>query len=198
MRSYIPAVFSLVLSALAVTPALADDSKPCTTSKIEALKAASHESAEAAYTLGMAYRTGSCVAVDYTESQRLLRKAAVHGNAMAMREMGCLYYKGIGLAPMKDEAGKWFDKAAAKGDAGSLFMLGTLARDGDGGQMQDYAKAQKLFSKAAAAGSVEAMKSMADMYEQGQGVSKEPAEAEKWRHRAAEAGNRTPMVCGGN
>jgi len=51
----------------------------------------------------------------------------------------------------------------------------------------DYQRAMKWYQKAASIGSVDAMDNLAIMYENGQGVKKDPKIAADWRQKAAEA-----------
>lgn len=53
---------------------------------------------------------------------------------------------------------------------------------------QDYSKAAENYKRAASS-NADAMDSLADLYRNGQGVAKDPAEAMKWYMKAAQNGS---------
>lgn len=58
----------------------------------------------------------------------------------------------------------------------------------------EYTKAERLWSDAAANGSTDAMINLANLYVQGQGVTRDLARAAAWYRRAAEAGDPVAQV----
>ncbi len=86
------------------------------------------------------------------------------------------------------ELERWLVAAAAKGDADAAMHLGSIYFEGLGGE-RNLTKAFAAFTKAAGAGRVSAMLTLADFHLKGHGVPVDFAKAEEWLRRAqAKAG----------
>ena len=132
--------------------------------------------ADAQYWLGDMYDWGRGVATSDLEARKWYRRAAKAGHAKAQYRLGQIYQNGWGVGePDVVEAEKWFRLAAEAGHTDAQYEL---------------KKNTELVSiqRAAEAGSVEAQHALGFMYEYGEGVAQDDAEAAKWYRLAAEAG----------
>lgn len=86
--------------------------------------------------------------------------------------------------------------AAEAGLAAAQCTLGVRYRLGEGGVSQDFAEARKWYQLAADQGNSAAMGNLAELYEKGLGVTKDPIKTLQWRRRAKEqdARNRTAPI----
>jgi TPR repeat protein len=84
--------------------------------------------------------------------------------------------------------------AAEKGDAAAQSELGNFYRWGDDKTDPDYKKAEEWYRKAAEQGFAEAENGLGELYTDGNGIQKDPAEALKWLSKAAEQGNRPAQM----
>jgi hypothetical protein len=163
-------------------------------------QAAEHGNAAAQYNLGRAYNIGQGVAKDYTQAALLFRKAADQGNVDGQYMLGLLYALGIGVPQSYAEAVMWYRKAADQGDAnaendlGELYFNGgvmkpddtskgnnRMVRDDGGGPFpKDFATAAMWLQKAAEQGNADAQNDLGLLYEDGNGVPQNYAEAYFW------------------
>lgn len=156
--------------------------------------------------MGKAYRDGNGVYQSDIHAFQWFRKAAEQGDATAENELGDLYATGKGIARDKQEAALWYRKAAKQGNAAGMFNLGASYYNGDGVEVNDTAsyawfllakeagnpRAQEAVSRAESenkAGPAEAFMKIAQMYEAGVELPKNPIEALKWYRKAADAGD---------
>ena len=111
-----------------------------------------------------------------------------------------MYRNGEGVPRDDAEAIEWFLKAARQDEAGAQCILGLMYEEGKGTR-QDAAEAVMWYRRAARQGDEEALNNLTAMcnrgnsiaqfnlglmYEEGEGVLQDEAEAAKWYRRAAE------------
>jgi uncharacterized protein len=130
--------------------------------------------------LGVMYRMGSGVAQDKEESVRWYRKSAKQGNAKAMFNLGAAYYNGEGTG----------GKGAAADDVASFawFLLAQEAGDPAAEEALRRAISEREAPPA------DAYEMVAQMYEAGDELPKNPAEILKWYRKAADAGSSKASV----
>jgi hypothetical protein len=168
--------------------------------------------AAAQLALGRAYKDGNGVPRNAEEAVRWHRMAAEQGNPAAQRELSLMYLEGRGVEQNKEEAFKWCQKAARQKHPIAMFNVGAAYFNGEG-VAENVISAYAWFVLAQEAGSesaAEAVKRMgadlqhisasavfekiADMYEKGNDLPRNYAEALKWYRRAAEGGGPTVRV----
>jgi TPR repeat protein len=160
--------------------------------------------------LGMFYKHGTGVQLDFPEAEKWYRKGAEAGDPVAQNDLAVLYMEGgVGVPRNKSEAERWaklaaqqnfapafntlnaiksVDKAQRREPAQDLFDQGTRLY-GAGNK----AAAARPFLAAAQAGNSQAQLQIGWHYEYGVGVQQSPAEAAQWYRRSAEQGNSTAM-----
>ena len=176
-------------------------------------KAAEQGHKHAQISLGVLYYEGEGVTQDYAETVKWLLLAAEQGHAYAQACLALMYHNGNGVAQDHAEAAKWYRQAAEQGNAEAQFNLGYLYYVGKG-VTQDYAEAVKWFHKAAeqdrayaqddlgfmyntnntfllVIGKVDvaAQSMLGQMYQYGEGVTKDLTQAAHWYRIAAEQGD---------
>ena len=142
----------------------------------------------AQYILGVMYHEGEGVPQDYAEAMRWFRRAAEQGDPAAQSELGVMYHKGQGVLQDYAEAMRWFRRAAEQEDPFAQYNLGVMY----------YARARGCHRTtprpcAGTAGQPSRETPTrstiwAVMYNKGQGVPQDYAEAVRWYRRAAEQG----------
>jgi uncharacterized protein len=182
---------------------------PLSTAEISQLKAKANDGdAAAQMALGAAYQTGNGVSKNATLALQWYRKAADQGSGDAEVALGTMYRLGEGIGQDKEEAARWYAKAAKQGNARAMYNLGTCYYNGDGVVVDDVSSyAWFLLAKQAgdpaAAEAVHraeseisspsqrnmALVKIAQMYEKGDELPKDLAEALKWYRASAESGN---------
>jgi TPR repeat protein len=83
----------------------------------------------------------------------------------------------------------WFQRGARQGSVPSMRSIGLILIRGEGNVPADPAAAMGWFYEAALRGDALSMRALADGFEQGVGVARDPALASYWRERAAGARN---------
>jgi uncharacterized protein len=122
------------------------------TAALKALQPLADEgNAEAQVRLGLMYRNGWGVPVDYAQAGKWYRLAADQGNAQAQDDLGDLYAEGQGVTKDVTEAAKWEQRAADQGYIGSLSEVASMYADGMG-VPQDYVRGYMWYRVAAAQG----------------------------------------------
>ncbi len=193
----------------AAQPPRQETDKPShlSTSEISGLRAkAEGGDAGAQAMLGKAYKDGNGVTKNDPLALKWLRKAADQGDPGAENDLGIMYRLGEGVPQDKEEAVRHYKKAARLGNSKAMFNLGASYYNGDGVEIDDAASyawfllAQEAGNPAAdealrradserevtvSAASVK----VAQMYETGDDLAKNPVEALKWYRKAADAGN---------
>ncbi len=152
----------------------------------------------AAMTLvGKLFLEGVGTKQDFGQAEHWFRLAANLGDREAQYALGSMLLQGRGVAKNRDEARSWFEKAAAQEQAGSLYNLGVMAIEDvtlNAAPTTELMRAAQDFRRAARAGSSDAAYALAVLYQQGRGVSIDPAQAAEWMRQCAEAHNVNGMV----
>jgi TPR repeat protein len=168
--------------------------------------------AEAQLKLASAYENGDGVSQNDQLAAKWYRKAAEQGNAEAQSALGLMYLTGKGVEQNKREAVLWYHKAARQGDANAMYNLGAAYYNGDGVDIND-SLSYAWFMLAKEAGDSHALEAVqraetelqaqtvtagyeniAEMYERGEYLPQNPAEAMKWWQKAATRGNRDAQM----
>jgi TPR repeat protein len=92
------------------------------------------------------------------------------------------------------EALKWLTKAAESGDPTAKSKLGDFYSTGQGGVQKDLARAVQYYKEAALAGVITAQYNLGCLFLTGDGVPKNPLQAEALFRAAAEKGFVMAMV----
>jgi TPR repeat protein len=142
----------------------------------------------ASYYLGLATARGECgLASDMPRALVLIRRAADGGITDAERDMGRALETGEGIDRNLDAAMTWYALAAAKDDGFSLWRLGMAHLNGEG-RAQDTVLAVDYLKRGVAAGSADAMTSLAALLAAGDGVAQDFGVARALYQRAAGLG----------
>lgn len=166
------------------------------------LKAAEMGYAEAEAVVGAAYRQGWQVPVNLALAAHWYEKAVAQGSAPAELDLGLMYAQGMGVPKDATKARQLIQAAAQQGLPQAQQAL---ARLGDNGlkaepgtdlwnqgiaryRAGDHAGAATLVLQAAQAGHPLAMYEMVYLYENGDGVPRDPALSAQWYMRGAAAG----------
>ena len=131
--------------------------------------AAEQGNAEAQFSLGWVYSTGSGVPKDDGKAVEWYRKAAEQGYALAQSNLGVMYVEGRGVPQDNVKAVEWYRKAAEQGNALAQSNLGLMYAKGRG-VPKDEGKAAEWFRKAAEQGHARAQFNLGWMYYWGYGV----------------------------
>jgi TPR repeat protein len=146
--------------------------------------AAENGSAQAAYALSEAYRTGAPpnpqLAIDWLE------QAAKRGHRGASIALGLRYATGDGVPRDPGKAFRLLLPAAQQGDVRAQLWLGDAYEHGEG-VAPDQALAAQWVRRAARAGDESARRSLSRMYAHGVGVVRDPQLAARWSEQAVNA-----------
>lgn len=107
--------------------------------------------AEAQYSLGTMYLTGTGTGIDLKQAEHWLKLAAAQGLDKARFKLGHLHYVTLGESSDSAIAFEWFRQAAAGDYPPAMYYLGDMYANGNG-VAQDYAQARNWFERAGAAG----------------------------------------------
>lgn len=113
--------------------------------------AADKGSAQAMANLGIMFKKGEGVAIDYTEALKWLRKAADQNNSTGLCALGEMYQGGYGVTKDNYEALKWFRKAADQKDRTAYAWMGYMYEFGHG-VTKDLSQAKAWYQKGADVG----------------------------------------------
>ncbi|MGD9537076.1 MAG: peptidoglycan-binding protein [Alphaproteobacteria bacterium] len=184
-RRYAPA--QIALSRLAEAGDAAAKSK-ASEDAIRALKdAAERGSAEAQFSLGVAYDRGVGVIQNYATAASWYQRAAVQGLAEAQYNLATLHDQGLGTQNDTALALLWYRTAAEAGSPLAANNLGYLHEYGLGVRQDDGA-ALAWYRKAAEAGLATAQNNLAIMHQLGRGTPRDFPAAARWYRAAAEQG----------
>ncbi len=153
------------------------------------------ETPEDALTVGFAhYQQGK-----FDEAMKWFRKASDGRNFSASYNIGLLHERGEGVPRDPAQALVWYEKAKAQGHTGAdtaikrvkpkLLGLDDLKKAEAAHQAKKYAEARAAYEKAAAAGNVDAMRELAEIYRRGIAVIQNKRTAVSWYKKAAAAGD---------
>ena len=136
--------------------------------------------------LGRSHMTGAPgTPVDRARARQLFEVAAQKGSGAGLFYLGLFAYEGEDGAPDVKEACALFRQSAARGHPGGLREYGECQLRGTGGVAQDVAAAAESFRQSIAHGGVQAHELLARLYDSGEGVPKDPAEAARLRERSS-------------
>jgi TPR repeat protein len=184
-------LFTLLFSCLLSTRICLAEGADLATLQASAAKG----DAAAELALGRAYHLGQMgLPVDYAKAADLYRKAAAQGNGKAMYNLGYLYHHGQGFPVDDTTAQHWFQKAADKGVPAAYLELGLSYLVSDEGLPIDHAAAAKWLKLAVVHQDTPRQEAMAEealasLYEEGQGVDRDPKQAFALYSKAAELDN---------
>ncbi|HEY9774872.1 MAG TPA: tetratricopeptide repeat protein [Planktothrix sp.] len=116
---------------------------------------------------------------DWTPLQ-LYKQAAEHGDSTAEFNIGMLYLDGDSVPKNERLAVEWLTKAARHGDVEAQCNLGVILANGGEGVPVQTQDAIKWLTRAATAGDGMAKQALARIYRDGNGVPKNPADADRW------------------
>jgi hypothetical protein len=155
----------------------------------------------AQFDLGRFYECGDGVLQDLAEAARLYRLAAAQGHAGARRSLGWLYHEGKGVAQAFAEAARMWRLAAAQGDADSQCHLGAGGGAGScrravqprlplwRGEGRGARLCGSCAAVAAAQGDACSQCNLANLYQDGEGVTQNSVEAARLYRLAAAQGH---------
>lgn len=139
---------------------------------------------EAVFYLGaIAHKDGMAV-----DAARWFCRAAEAGHVGAQHNCAVFSYRGMGTPIRKEDARRWFTAAAKQGHLGSAASLGSMLIDGEGGD-QDIPRGFAWLEWAAAGNQPQALFALANAYELGRGIGRDPKKALDFYRRAAMAGH---------
>lgn len=160
-------------------------------------KAADHGRADAMFKLYLMYRFGSDGTRNFQEGRRWLIRAAEAGNASAQCELGYLFEHPApedASNPARKrylfEAVKWYRRAAERNEPAAQQYLGNCYLKGNGLE-QDEEIGLKWMRLAADNGSLQALRTLAELYESGVGEPRSVNETpiRIWQHIATAPGD---------
>lgn len=119
---------------------------------------------------------------DYTQALEELRQLEKSGDLEAIYLLGTLYKEGKGVAADQDKAKRQFERAAQQGHLLSIEALREMKN-------VVYLKEFNQIIKDAESGNASAQNRIGEMYEFGQGISRDLNEAFKWFQLASDGGS---------
>ena len=125
--------------------------------------------------IGEVYAQGLAVRQDSEEAAHWYKLASQQGNREGTFAYAMALLNGVGVPKDPAAAKRMFEAAARQGHAGAWYNLGVMALQSDGGH--DYATAFDAFSKASAAGDLDAMFALATLCRAGEGTPRDDARA---------------------
>lgn len=159
----------------------------------------------AQFKLAQAYASGSGVPQDEQMALEWYSKAAEQGNSDAEVDLAVMYLTGDVVKEDKQQALMWFKKATRQGNATAMYNLGAIYYDGNGVAVDDslsyawftlakeagYPKAAEAVQRAESEQNpsliIDGFKKIAAMYDAGDYLPPNRAEAFKWWMKAAAA-----------
>lgn len=209
----------ILILGLGMAPAVAQqppgDAIPAKHTRAEItrlLEKAGAGDAAAQFTLGQAYADGNGVPQNFDLALKWYHQAADQGHADAENAIGIMYRTGSGVDESKEEALSWYRQAARQGSGLAMFNLGTAYYSGDGVGVSDAtAYAWFMLAKEAGVNSAaqavarmdgemrpwrinDGLKTIAEMYDRGEGVKQDDRAAARWYRQAAARGDQQAQV----
>jgi TPR repeat protein len=151
-------------------------------------KAAEQGVAPAQYSLAFLYSVGAGVTQDDTQAVAWWRKSADQGFANGQNMLGVMYFGGTRRGARRC-AGRSVVAQGGRAGAGRRRVEPGVAYAAGRGVEFDLEQATQWWRKAADAGNVAAMNSLAGAYSTGSGVEKSPSEAARLWRQAADLGD---------
>lgn len=146
--------------------------------------------ADSQYQLARMYEAGVGTGANQEEALKWYQLAAEQGNVESQLRLAGLNLRGEmpgADGPDMEEARRWLSMAASEGDADAQVTLGMLLLET--GAPEDAQRAAELFESAANQGLVVAQNNLGSLYENGNGVERNPEKAFAWYEKAAEQGD---------
>ena len=144
---------------------------------------------EAKFYLGRMYLFGSGVEPDPARGVALLSEAAEAGVLDAAIALAQAYDFGRGVAKDRMQGYRYWRLAAELGHGKAMLEVGLRLESGETPEGADPAAAADWFARATAAGEIVANAYLGALYEQGLGVTRDLAEAERLYRLAAQKGS---------
>ena len=115
---------------------------------------------------------------DYVTALKKYKVAAAKNDPKAPYALGYMYNSGTGVEQNYVEAVRWYRSGAALGNADALYMLSIFYKLGKISVIErDDKEATRILKLASEKGSADAQNDLAFMYERGEGVAQNYAEA---------------------
>lgn len=135
--------------------------------------------------LGLIYKYGLGVVKDLYKSFEYYNKAANLGVDIALKSVADMYFLGEGTPASLEKGLKTYEKAIDSTDHWALYELGKKYYYGAGVLKQDYTKARECFLRDTKRlqGVSLSYYNLAEIYEEGLGVPKNPALARQYRKK---------------
>ena len=143
-------------------------------------RAADAGSIEGSHRLALALAEGSGIERDDGRAVTFFQRAAEAGHRRAQLNLGTLYFRGQGVTRDLVQARAWLEKAASDSDPYALYALARAMSEGDGPIMSDPVRAADLFRRAAERGHPLAALRYALALNDGYGVKRDAATAQRW------------------
>ncbi len=152
-------------------------------------RAADAGSSEGMHRLALVYAEGLAgTPRDERRAAELFERAAAAGHRRAQINIGILYLRGQGVPRDVVQARAWLEKAAAGGDVYALYTLGRAMEESGGLAASDPVRATDLYRRATEGGHPYAVLRYALALNDGIGVKRDPAEAQRLLVQAHEGG----------
>lgn len=160
---------------------------PATIASASLRHAAANGEPAAEFEIAARYAEGRGVAADQAQAFAWYQRAAMHGYMPAQFRLGSHFEQGVGTPKDLERARVWYRRAAEQGHAKAMHNLGVLTASA--GTKSDLERAVQWFREAAERNLADSQYNLALMYEAGQGVEVNLAEAYKWFALAARSGD---------
>ena len=147
---------------------------------------------EAIYSLGLLYRDGKGVPVDWAKAKALFEQAVHAGDSGATITLAHSYATRDKPWTNFEEAARWYRRAKDEGSEDGYAGLGYLTSEGLG-VPKNPVEAVKLYRQAAERGSAWGMRLLGFAYSEGAGVPFDDDAATDWFRKAAEADDAEAM-----
>ncbi len=149
-------------------------------------KSASQGDKDAQFLLGKTFHEGKVVAPDHAAARNWLQRAAEQAHTEAINLLAVLNNIVNATTPVYQQSADLLIKKARQGDPQAEFELGLRYESGAWDVHQDNQKALSWITRSANSGNKTAMKTLADIYRNGDlGLAADPAKATMWEKKAA-------------
>ncbi|MEP1576522.1 tetratricopeptide repeat protein [Roseibium album] len=149
--------------------------------------------------LGLAYEQGGGLEQDYAKAAAHYQSAIdAEGYSRAKAYLAWLYQEGLGVEQDLTKSRDLFEEAAAVGQPFALTELGFALVYGTSGADRDVHRGRRLLEQAAADDYTAAILVLAEMYDTGSGVAKDPGEALELYRKGADLGNSDAFIALGD
>lgn len=157
----------------------------------DCLALASQNKADAEYTIGMAYLTGTGVQRDPVEGESWIQKSANQEYPDAEYRMGLFDEAKFDRGEDSNliQAKEWFTLSAKHGNTDAAYSLALILLAGKGDIVKNVDEATQFLTQAAEGGNSEASMYLSDLFLAGSEVTKNKDEALKWLTHAAQDGH---------